>query len=633
MTKSNKTTRREFVTRTAAAALGGVAGVTNAAPTGHGEGDPCHGGATGARGSRRCGRPNVLLIMVDEMRYPTVYEAPGLAQFRNDYLLTQRYLRESGVEFHRHYAASTACAPSRASIFTGHYPSFHGVTQTTGAAKEANDPDVFWLDANTVPTMGDYFRAAGYRSLYRGKWHVSNADLQIPGTHEQIVSYDDIGNRDSGLELLYQSTNRLKGFGFDGWIGPEPHGKAPLNTASSPPAGQKGRDQGFASQTVELLGQLDASVDSTPWFLVSSFVNPHDIALWGFFARNTGFFNFDIDPAVPGFADLFHPRQFALSLADDLATKPGCQESYRSSYHEWMQGVPPEDYFRLYYQLHWNVDREMARVVNALQTTRFNDNTIVVFTSDHGDLLGAHRYMHQKWYQAYDESLRVPLMISAPGILPEGRSVDSITSHVDLVPTLLGLAGLETADLLDGVSNGHSDPVLPVGRNLAPLVKGEVDALEDPIFFMTDDDPSRGLDQENVYGIAYDSVVQPNHIETVIVERDGEVWKYSRYFDNIQFWSDPAPLIAPPKDSVVNVEDGLISVPGTHPIDATERVKFVPAPAEFEMYNVTADPLELNNLAHNPLYIDTRRRLAALLNQERSAKRLTPVSGEVPGQP
>jgi choline-sulfatase len=567
-------------------------------------------------------------MLVDEMRYPPVYEALGAKRFRARYLRTQQSLRRTGVEFHRHYAASTACAPSRSSIFTGQYPSLHGVTQTTGAAKEANDPDVFWLGSGSVPTMGDFFLAGGYRSLYRGKWHVSDADLQIPGTHDQIVSYDDEGDRDPEKEALYRQADRLGGYGFEGWVGPEPHGSAPLNTGSSPSGDRKGRDQGFASQSVDLIDELDRSRDDTPWFMVSSFVNPHDIALWGFFARNSGFFDFSVEDIVPAFDELFDKEQFERSLADDLSTKPSCQESYQTSYSEWMQGIPPNDYWRFYYQLHKNVDGEMSKVYHALEQSRFFHDTIVVFTSDHGDLLGAHRYMHQKWYQTYDEALRVPLIMSNERYFPKGSDVDSITSHVDLLPTLLGFAELDADQLLPEVAVGHSDVQPLVGRDLSRLARGRQEAVREPIFFMTDDDPSRGLDQNNFYGVAYDSVIQPNHIEAVIVELAGDVWKYSRYFDNVQFWSDPAPAVGPPKDVVLHVQDREAERPGTHPVRATERVKFVPEPEEFEMYNVSRDPMELTNLYDAPGYETIQRTLAQLLDEQREQKRLRPESGD-----
>ena len=114
-------------------------------------------------------RPNILLIMTDEERYPPPYEDAGVVRFRRDHLPAREQLRSSGVELHRHYAASTACAPSRASLFTGQYPSLHGVVATDGLAKAANDPAMWWLDPDGVPTMGDWFRAAGYRTHYRGK--------------------------------------------------------------------------------------------------------------------------------------------------------------------------------------------------------------------------------------------------------------------------------------------------------------------------------------------------------------------------------------------------------------------------------------------------------------------------------
>ena len=446
------------------------------------------------------------------------------------------------------------------------------------------------------------------------------------------MSYDGQGNPDPEKEQLYLDADRLDGYGFNGWIGPEPHGKAPLNTGASPANGQ-GRDVGFAAQTAQLLDQLDSERNRDPWLVVSSFVNPHDIALWGFFARASSLFDFTVENIVPGINELFDFSLFWQTLTDDLSTKPSCQESYQTSYHEWMQGEPPNDYFRFYYQLHKEVDGELMKVYNALRQSRFFDNTIVVFTSDHGDLLGSHRYMHQKWYQAYDEALRVPLIISNPWLIRDPASVHSVTSHVDLLPTLLGLADLDPGRLRREVAVGHSDPRELVGRNLERLVLGKTPAVTDPIYFMTDDDPSRGLNQENFFGVAYNSVVQPNHIESVIVEINGEVWKYSRYFDNPQFWSDPDPLVGPKKDVVVTVDDTPIDIPGEHQVSATKRVKFTPEPDEFEMYNVTQDPMELKNLSGSSLHASMETHLANLLDEQRETKRLRPISGEVPGQP
>jgi choline-sulfatase len=631
-----KPSRRQFLQGTGALAAAGVLGLAGGGEEAEAQTPRGPRTSRSTRTTTPSGPPNFLFFLVDEMRYPPIYENQPLKDFRNQYLRTQNALKAHGVEFHRHYTASMACAPSRTSLFTGHYPSVHGVTNTNGAAKEANDPEMFWLDPDSVPTMGDYFRAGGYRTFYKGKWHVSLADLVVPGVHANsgIPSYDNMGNRDPAAEQLYLDAERLDGYGFSGWIGPEPHGKNPLNSASSPATG-KGRDQGYASQAVELLQQLDASSDNTPWFTVVSLVNPHDIALWGFVSRATGLFDFSVDADIPTFFDLFDATMFGQTIADDLTTKPSAQKSYRDSYNLWMQGVPPVNYWRLYYQLHREVDNELYKVYDQLKKTRFFDNTIVTFTSDHGDLLGAHGYMHQKWYVAYDEPLRIPMIFSNEKMFPTPKSVDSLTSHVDLLPTLLGLAGLDANALRPLVAEEHTDAIPVVGRNLASLVKGQVSSVADPIFFMTDDDPSRGLDQENVFGVAYDSVIQPNHLETVIAEVSGKIWKYTRYFDNPQFWSDTQPLfpILPIKDEVTHVDDALVSnIPGEHAVDATVRVKLQPVtPEEFEMYNVTDDPMELNNLIGqgNPM----ESYMSNLLDQQRTQKRLHPISGTVPEQP
>src|SRR5436190_2089402 len=142
------------------------------------------------------GRPNVLVIMTDEERYPPPYEVDALADFRRTELPARERLRAQSRELRRHYTGATACLPSRATLFTGQYPSLHGVTDTDGLAKAASDPAMHWLDPDTVPTLGDWFRAAGYRTHYRGKWHISHPDLVVPGTHESLKASDADGVTD-----------------------------------------------------------------------------------------------------------------------------------------------------------------------------------------------------------------------------------------------------------------------------------------------------------------------------------------------------------------------------------------------------------------------------------------------------
>lgn len=581
-------------------------------------------------------RPNILLILVDEQRYPTAYESEQLRSFRQRHLPAQNSLAARGITFERHYIASVACVPSRTSLYTGHYPSLHGVANTDGAAKAANDPDMHWLLPGSVPTVGHYLRAGGYRTFWKGKWHAHEADLRIPGTQTAITSYDENGFADPKKEQTYLKANVLGPYGFDGWIGPEPHGADPLRSGSSVPKGQQGRDPAISRQVRELLSQLDADSDATPWFMAASFTNPHDIALWGFFAnlaaRAQGLFDFNVPDHVP--TELFDQEAFRKTRRENLRTKPSCQMSYRDAYSAFMQpSAAREDYFRLYYKLHEDVDRHIGEVIHTLGGTKFAANTVIILTSDHGSLLGAHGGLFQKWYMAYEEALRVPLTIVLPGNAV-ATSVSTLTSHIDLAPTILGLAGVDMQKANAQIAPGFTDARPLVGRDLSPLLRGETaaTALKEPIYFMTDDDPSRGLDQRNFIGLNYDSVSQPNHVETVIAEIDGEIWKYSRYFDHPQYWTHPG------KPGEDGVQDTVKKPPRLESTNEgrsrrifVQDIKVEPAEPEFEMYNVSTDPMELDNLAGTAQWAEREAQLGALLAQQRAKKRLTPQSGPVPG--
>ncbi len=156
---------------------------------------------------------------------------------------------------------------------------------------------------------------------------------------------------------------------------------------------------------------------------------------------------------------------------------------------------PDEGYRRLYYSLQKLVDQAIGRILDALDSSGMADDTIVVFTSDHGDMLGAHGGMQQKWCNAYDESVRVPMIVKGPGVATKDGGIATPTSHVDLIPTLMGLAGIDVERAAAGVAEHHDEAQALPGRDLSGLIVGSAtpESVASPLYFMTEDDISRGL--------------------------------------------------------------------------------------------------------------------------------------------
>lgn len=523
-------------------------------------------------------RPNILFIMTDEERYPPPYEGAELAEFRRTQLPARERLRARSLEFHRHYAASTACIPSRTSLFTGQYPSLHGVTDTDGLTKAADDPSMCWLDPDTVPTMGDWFRATGYQSHYRGKWHISHADIVPVGAHVGLRANDNDGNLLPDAVDAYERANRLDRFGFSGWIGREPHGADPSDTGLT-------KDEIYADQIDALFDALEADPSAAPWLTVASLVNPHDIAFSGAAWELLGFPT--PDDTVPSIAE--PPSQ-----GDSFDGRPAAHRSFKEVWPQMLYEQPTDDaYRRLYLWLHKVVDHAIGRILDRLESSPFADNTIVVFTSDHGDLMGAHGGMQQKWHNAFDEAIRVPLLISGPGISPREGGVTIATSHVDLVPTLLGLTDADRTAAEHAVAEHHVEAQPLVGRDLSSLVRGEADEsiFDDAVYFMTEDEISRGLNHVNRFTQKpYESVTGPAKVESVIArvgsgpDAAGELWKLNRYYETV---------------------------------DDDEGV-------EWELYNLTLDPEERTNLAAAAAADEVRAHLVGVLATQRLAKRRTP---------
>ncbi|MBY0287348.1 MAG: sulfatase-like hydrolase/transferase [Mycobacteriaceae bacterium] len=557
-------------------------------------------------------RPDIVILMTDEERAIPPYESPEVLAWRDHTLPGRKWFDEHGVSFGRHYTGSLACVPSRPTIFTGQYPDLHGVTQTDGIGKVYNDSRMRWLRQGEVPTLGNWFRAAGYDTHYDGKWHITHADLTDPATGKPLATNDDDGVVDHDAVRAYLDADPLAPFGFSGWVGPEPHGALLAN------AGVR-RDGLIADRVVAWLddryarrraGDADAL---TPFLLVASFVNPHDIVLFPAWSRRSPLQPSPLDP----------PHVPAAPTADeDLSTKPAAQIAFREAYYTGYGVAPAVDrtynrnaqrYRDLYYRLHAEVDAPIDRV-RRMVTDGGSDNAVLVRTSDHGDLLGAHGGLHQKWFNLYDEATRVPFVVARTGAgATSGRTVTAPTSHVDLVPTLLGAAGIDVAAVAAALRDSFSEVHDLPGRDLMPVVDGAPADESRPVYLMTRDNMLEG--DTGASGVARQlkltvnppmplRIQIPAHVgsnfEGLVVRVDDHLWKLVRTFDDPATWTEPGV-----RHLAANGLGG-------------EAYRTSPLDDQWELYDLTDDPTEAVNRWDDPALDDLRRRLRMQLKQART---------------
>ncbi|GAY19092.1 sulfatase-like hydrolase/transferase [Mycobacterium sp. shizuoka-1] len=557
-------------------------------------------------------RPDIVIVMTDEERATPPYESADVSAWRQRVLNGRRWFDDHGVSFGHHYTGSLACVPSRPTIFTGQYPDLHGVTQTDGIGKVFDDSRMRWLRRGEVPTLGNWFRAAGYDTHYDGKWHISHADLTDPATGEPLATNDDDGVVDPLAVRRYLDADPLAPFGFSGWVGPEPHGAGLANSGFR-------RDPLIADRVVAWLQDRYArrragdTAALRPFLLVASFVNPHDIVLFPTWANRSPLAASPADPP---------PVPAAPTASEDLRTKPAAQIAFREAYYS---GYGPaaaiqqiydrgaQRYRDLYYRLHAEVDGPLDRVRRAV-TEGGSDNAVLVRTADHGDLLGAHGGLHQKWFNLYDEATRVPFVIARIGDQPtQPRSISAPTSHVDLVPTLLSAAGIDVTAVAATLSESFSEVHPLPGRDLMPVVDGGPADEDRAVYIMTRDNMLEGDTGASGLGRRLKQTVNPPaplriripahtaaNFEGLVTRVDGHLWKLVRTFDDPGTWTEPGV-----RHLAANGLGG--EVYRTSPLDD-----------QWELYDLTDDPVEAVNRWTDPALDELRAWLRTQLKQVRT---------------
>ncbi len=341
-------------------------------------------------------QPNILVIMVDQLRMPRWSGSGPLAGLPSH--IAQ--LARAGVSFTRHYTASNDCSPARAALLTGLHTHQTGC-MITGAST---------LDPR-FPTWGTMLREHGYRTYWYGKWHLTHGDAHW--------------NSKTGPPGL--ST-----YGFDGGTFPPPDGAPGQGWRVDPSIVQQFEDW-----------YRHAGADG-PWCTTVSLVNPHDIAWWW---RWSSPVERRAPNSVAGMPANFEtPAQLAarrkprvqLSMQETSAMAFGAVPfDGRAAWREW------QAFLDTYVMLQRTVDDHVARVVRTLAKRRsVMANTIVVFTSDHGEYGGAHG-LRGKGAGMYEEAVNVPLILcdnTGTLALSPNTVRTQLTSSVDVAPMLLTLA-------------------------------------------------------------------------------------------------------------------------------------------------------------------------------------------------
>ncbi len=347
-------------------------------------------------GSRQ---PNILVIVVDQLRFPQWF-SPALGGVGLPPNLEA--LREGAVSFARHYTASNDCTPARSTLLTGLYTHQTGCMITGGST----------LDPG-FPTWGTMLREHGYRTRWLGKWHL---------TH-----HDNMWNDVSGPPALER-------YGFAGGIYPSPDG-APGQGSRVDPHIAAEFSRWFADEA-----------GSGPWCTTVSFVNPHDIAWWYLWSDRVA-----AEASAPRTVQRLPPNFETPEMLLEHG-KPRLQRSFQDTAAASFGPVPftgPEaggvwlEFLDLYNKIQLDVDRHIGEVLDALASRpEVAANTVIVFTSDHGEY-GASHGLRGKGASAYEEAIRVPLIVKDPrGVLTTATEQPrtQLTSSVDIAPLLLTIA-------------------------------------------------------------------------------------------------------------------------------------------------------------------------------------------------
>lgn len=353
-------------------------------------------------------QPNILFILTDDQRYDEL-------GFMNPVLQTPNMdqLAAEGVHFANAFVTTSLCSPSRASILTGQMMHNHGVVDNNRPLREG------------LELFPGRLQAAGYQTAFIGKWHMGGRIQQARPEFDYWVSFPGQGTYYP--ETVFGGVTRLN-----------------VNGAE---VAQKGyiTDE-LTDYLIEFLENRDTQ---KPFFAYLSHKAVHSM----------------FQPAER------HQSQYAdaeIKLGEPPAADadvPMWVLNQRNSWHgsdfPYHSELPLKEFKRQYHRTLSAVDDSIGRLRQWLQDNGLQENTIVLLMGDNGFLFGEHGLIDKR--NAYEESMRVPLLAAAPGIFKPGQVVTEMVANIDIAPTMLRLAGAQAPDHYDGASFAH----LPAYRSAA----------------------------------------------------------------------------------------------------------------------------------------------------------------------
>ena len=462
--------------------------------------------------------PNLVVFIRDQVKPEDLWLPRDWAK---ENLPTRQWLLDNGLSFENSFTNTAMCSSARATFFTGKFPAQHEVGLLLSDIENPVLDSQVQLNPD-LPTLGNVLLDQGYDVSYFGKTHLS-----------KTITLED-------GEVVYQD---MQPYEFSDWQGPDAgQDMNPKNAGG----GYADNDSRFIDEATDWLDDRFNSGNDRPFAMVVSLVNPHDVLSypknWGE-GKPADNFGYE-ENMIEGSIDILPPTVNE-PILDPIVVDNGMDfaGNYKPQVQrEWLltQAVSQPlatdemklNYLNFYGNLMKIADDQMGDVIKTLLSHRAVNDTMFVSTADHGEMGLSHGGMVQKMFNAYDESIRVPMIWSNPQFFKGGQTSDALVSLVDFLPTVAGLYG-SSKEQLDGydLSGVDYSSILRRAAAESPLSIENLDVQSSLLY--TYDDIYAGQDPRNsIPEGAWDHglLPGPNRLQAVHTKD----FKYVRYFSGDQ---------------------------------------------------------------------------------------------------